>query len=87
VWRFLTEFVWCLISLKVTSCEISAFRRDVLEVFDFLGFLAALVGCPAQPLKMGTMCYPEMSVTNYQPTPRNVREERSFQLYLLPNTG
>ena len=34
----------------------------------------------AQPLEMAKICWPEMSVTNCQPTPRNARKERNFYI-------
>ena len=30
-------------------------------------------------LKIGRICYPETSLTNYQTIPRNIREERRYK--------
>ena len=81
VYDILTTF-----ACENVSCEISGFRRGVVEVFDLLRRCAAYVDSwlpTAWPLKVGPIDSPETWLSCYQPPMRNILEHRRAYFVLF----
>jgi hypothetical protein len=74
---------------KLTSCQISGFRRDAYEICALLGYYAAPNANPLPTFRdnIGPIRCPETSVKDYHSALRNILEGRKSHYLLIIETS